>query len=137
MLAGFYHKLTEAGVEPELYFQEEGGKVQASAEALRRIFSNLIQNALRYGSGRLVIRQEGKPFILSIRWNIRRNWIRKGCFSVFTGRILPGIREGAGLGLASVKGLMEKMGGSVSASVHEGAWWLPFIFCDGCVYPLG
>lgn len=120
MLAGFYHKLTEAGVEPELYFQEEGGKVQASAEALRRIFSNLIQNALRYGSGRLVIRQEGKAIYFANPVEHPEELDTERLFQRFYRADPSRHTGGAGLGLASVKGLMEKMGGSVSAAVHEG-----------------
>lgn len=120
VLAGFYHKLTEAGVEPELYFQEEGGKVQASAEALRRIFSNLIQNALRYGSGRLVIRQEGNAIYFANPVEHPEELDTERLFQRFYRADPSRHTGGAGLGLASVKGLMEKMGGSVSAAVHEG-----------------
>lgn len=104
MLAGFYHKLTEAGVEPELYFQEEGGKVQASAEALRRIFSNLIQNALRYGSGRLVIRQEGNAIYFTNPVEHPEELDTERLFQRFYRADPSRHTGGAGLGLASVKG---------------------------------
>lgn len=119
VLAGFYHKLTDVGVEPDLDFPEEGGAVLASEEALRRIFSNLVQNAIRYGSGRLEIRQEGKEISFTNPVEHPEELDPERLFRRFYRADPSRHSGGAGLGLASVKNLMEKMGGSVRASVQE------------------
>lgn len=135
VLAGFYTRLTESGVEPQLHFARmqgaRGTAVYASEEALKRIFSNLIQNAARYGSGCLEIGQEGN----CIRFS---NPVERGqepeadrLFERFYRADGSRHTPGAGLGLASVKGLMEKMGGSVSAQAEAGRLTIWLWFREG------
>lgn len=123
VMAGFYDSLTQAGIEPVLEFAQmegEEGLVYASGDALRRIFSNLLQNALRYGGDRLRIFQDGSRIGFC-------NPVREG-EAIDTERIFDrfyradGARSttGTGLGLASVKGLMQKMGGDAAATLAEG-----------------
>lgn len=123
VMAGFYDSLTQAGIEPVLEFAQmegEGALVYASSDALRRIFSNLLQNALRYGGDRLRIYQSGPKICFC-------NPVREG-ETLDTERIFDrfyradGARSitGTGLGLASVKGLMQKMGGDASAALARG-----------------
>ena len=116
-LAEFYPQLEAAGVEPELRFDREDMAVWASPEALGRVYRNLIANALRHGGGGLTV--SGRDGVI--------------CFS---NQLLPGSRPdparlfdrfyqsspartrgGAGLGLAIVRELMERMGGQASAQI--------------------
>ncbi len=116
-LAEFYPQLEAAGVEPELRFDREDVTVWASQPALGRVYRNLIANALRHGGGGLTV--SGRDGVI--------------CFS---NQLLPGSRPdparlfdrfyqsspartrgGAGLGLAIVRELMERMGGQASAQI--------------------
>lgn len=140
VLAGFYTRLVESGVEPELHFVQMADEkqtdalgivVHASEDAMKRIFSNLIQNALRYGSGRLEIGQAGSRLWFS-------NPVAQGqepdadrIFDRFYRADRARHTAGAGLGLSSVKGLMEKMGGSVSAQVEDGQLTVWLLFREG------
>ena len=47
------------GWEPRVDFEDEGLLAEADAEALARIFENLVANALRHGSGPLAVEQHG------------------------------------------------------------------------------
>ncbi len=116
-LAEFYPQLEAAGVEPALRFDREDVTVWASQPALGRVYRNLIANALRHGGGGLTV--SGRDGVI--------------CFS---NQLLPGSRPdparlfdrfyqsspartrgGAGLGLAIVRELMERMGGQASAQI--------------------
>ncbi len=57
-LLGFYTKFEEQNIEPEVRFESDGFRVLADEDALRRIFLNLLQNALIHGAGNLVITQQ-------------------------------------------------------------------------------
>ena len=120
VLAGFYYRLTAAGVEPAVEFGEEERGVWGSEEALRRIFSNLLQNALRYGSGRLEIKRQGNRITFTNPVKQPETLDADRLFDRFYRSDAARHTGGAGLGLASVKGLMEKMGGSAAAAVEAG-----------------
>lgn len=120
VLAGFYYKLTAAGMEPVVEFEEEERGIWGSQEALRRIFSNLLQNALRYGSGMLEIKRNKNKITFANCVRDPENLEADRLFDRFYRSDAARHAGGAGLGLASVKGLMEKMGGSAAASVKEG-----------------
>lgn len=59
-LVGMYLQFEEKGISPEVRFDSEGFRVDADEEYLRRIFHNLIRNALLHGTGNLVITQQEK-----------------------------------------------------------------------------
>ena len=56
-LLSLYTKFERLNMEPEVRFESEGFRVLADEDALRRIFLNLLQNALIHGAGNLVITQ--------------------------------------------------------------------------------
>lgn len=58
-LAVFYEKFQESKREPCLKFEDEAFTAMADAPTLRRIFRNLISNALTHGTGNLFIVQKG------------------------------------------------------------------------------
>lgn len=61
VLAGAYPHLAARGWEPEVRFADEGACVLADAEALERVFSNLVANALRHGASAPAISQRTVP----------------------------------------------------------------------------
>ena len=61
-LLGFYAQFQEAGCAPEVLFEQEDFQLLGEEETLRRIFQNLIQNALLHGSGGLrILQHSGMP----------------------------------------------------------------------------
>ena len=114
-LVGLYHRFEEKGVSPQVDFAQEGFRVRADEECLRRIFHNLIQNALQHGSGGIVIRQEEDKLIFE---NIVPETSRPDPEHIFDRfyKADSARRKGSsGLGLFIVKELAERMGGSVHA----------------------
>lgn len=120
-LLGFYRQFEERGISPEVQFESECIWFLADEEALRRIFHNLIQNALLHGGGGIIIRQKDCCLIFE-------NPIAEGSrpdpeqiFERFYKADQARRKGSSGLGLFIVKELAERMGGSVRAQL-EGAW---------------
>ena len=59
VLVGQFPAFERRGWEPRVDFEDEGLLAEADAEALARIFENLVANALRHGSGPLAVEQRG------------------------------------------------------------------------------
>lgn len=119
-LADFYDRLEEAGMEPRLSFPNEAWCVVADEDSLRRIFGNLIKNAIEHGLSPLVIEQKENKIIF-------RNHLKAGdspeidrLFDRFYKADPSRHDRSSGLGLFIVRQLMEKMGGSAHASLEEG-----------------
>lgn len=66
-LASLYPQFKERAWEPDLDLEDEGLSVISNAEALGRIFRNLIVNALRYGSAPPRIARKGREMWFSNR----------------------------------------------------------------------
>ena len=118
-LLGFYTRLEEMGCEPQVMFESEAFQVRADEDALRRVFQNLIQNALVHGEGGLSIIQKENALIFEnlLAPDSRPEPAR--IFDRFYKRD-PARRKGSsGLGLFIVKDLMERMGGSAAAQVED------------------
>ncbi len=116
-LAEFYPQLEAAGIVPELLFDRNEMKVCASAEALGRIYRNLIANALRHSGGNLTVSGQDREICFS---NVLLPGPRPDAEHLFD-RFYQGspsrANGGAGLGLSIVRELMERMGGQVSAQI--------------------
>ncbi len=112
-----YAKFQEAGTAPVVRFESESFRVMADEEALRRVFLNLITNALIHGAGGISIVQTGNRIAFE-------NPIPDGnppnpeqLFDRFY-KSDPARRKGSsGLGLFIVRELMRKMGGEAQASL--------------------
>ena len=59
VLVGQFPAVERRGWEPRVDFEDEALSVDADAEALARIFENLLANALRHGAAAPVIEQRG------------------------------------------------------------------------------
>lgn len=66
-LLGFHAQFERAGYAPEVLFEKEDYRILGEEEALRRIFQNLIQNALLHGSGGLrILQRDGIPDLSAV-----------------------------------------------------------------------
>lgn len=118
-LVGMYRQFEEKGVSPQVDFEEEGFCIQADEECLRRIFHNLIQNALLHGSGGVVIRQRGGTLVFENAVPETGRPDPEHIFERFYKADQARRKGSSGLGLFIVKELTERMGGSVRANMTD------------------
>lgn len=118
-LAGFFEIFQAQGTEPQIDFPQESLRVRASPEALRRIFRNLTANALHHGCGGLAVTQRENRITFSNRVPDPAALRPEHLFDRFYRADKARHGAGAGLGLAIVRQLMEKLGGTAQA-VLEG-----------------
>lgn len=139
-LIGLYWQFEEKGIVPEILFESESICVWADEESLRRIFHNLIQNALLHGIGGIKIYQKNVPsekndtsskssdtlsqnqLIYLIFENTVSETSKPDTTQIFEQfyKADSARRKGSsGLGLFIVKELMEKMNGGVRAELKK------------------
>lgn len=119
-LAALYPKLQQAGVEPQLHFEEETSRCRANAEALSRVLRNLVLNAVQHGAGDLVIRQQENELLFCNRVAHPETLDPARMFDRFW-RADPARGQnvgGAGLGLSIVRQLVQRMDGRVEARLQ-------------------
>lgn len=122
VLVSFYPQFTARGWEPRIDCADEDARVLADASSLARALANLVNNALRYGSGAPGISVRGRGS--EIRVTMSNPVERPGdidaarLFDRFYKSDAARTGEGSGLGLAIVARLVEAMGGTVSARVE-------------------
>lgn len=119
-LLGLYARFEEKNVSPEVEFESEGFLVLADEEALRRIFLNLIQNALIHGGGGISITQKGSALVFENPLSEDSHPDTELMFDRFYKADSARRKGSSGLGLFIVRELTEKMGGEVKAEVDEG-----------------
>ncbi|NGM16425.1 sensor histidine kinase [Eggerthellaceae bacterium zg-893] len=104
-----------------LSFEDQSAKILADREALARIFSNVVENALRHGRGDVDIDQRGRELRFSnaidpaVASAIDVGRLFERFYRADPSRTTPG----AGLGLASAKSLADSMGLALAASVES------------------
>lgn len=116
-LVGFYRQFQEKGLAPEVEFKEEGLRALADEEGLRRIFHNLIQNALLHGQGGIAIRQQGSCLVFENSVSETSRPDPEQIFERFYKADAARGKGSSGLGLFIVRELAERMGGSVKAQL--------------------
>lgn len=117
-LVGMYQQFEEKGISPEVRFDSEEFRVQADEECLRRIFHNLIRNALLHGKGNIIITQKEKCLSFENAVSETSRPDPEQIFERFYKADSARRKGSSGLGLFIVRELMEKMNGSVSAELE-------------------
>ena len=115
-IAAFYGVLTNHGIQPEIHITENRIERQLNRESLGRVFSNILNNALKYSDGDLEIFLHDDGEIIFSNTASRLNEVQVGkLFDRFF--TVEAARNANGLGLAISKTLIEQMGGSISAEL--------------------
>lgn len=118
-LAGFYGALSARGITPELQMPEEKVVRRLDAAALRRIFDNILSNAVKYSSGDLAVSlmPDGAVTFSNSAPSLSRMQAERLFDRFYT---VETARSSTGLGLSIAKLLTEKMGGTITAEYESG-----------------
>ena len=118
-LAGFYGALSARGITPELQMPEEKVARRLDAAALRRIFDNIISNAVKYSNGDLAVSlmPDGAVTFSNSAPSLSRVQAERLFDRFYT---VETARSSTGLGLSIAKLLTEKMGGTITAEYENG-----------------
>lgn len=118
-LAGFYGALSARGITPEIRIPEAAVVRKLDAAALRRIFDNILSNAVKYSDGDLTIRlrPDGSVTFSNRASSLSRVQAERLFDRFYT---VETARNSTGLGLSIAKLLTEKMGGTITAEYESG-----------------
>ncbi len=117
-VAGLYTAMKEKGITPEISIPDKRIDVRVNKVALSRALNNVINNAVKYSDGDLHITLAPDGVITCQNRAPQLSEVAVGrlfdrFFTVNNGQ------GGTGLGLAIAKILIEQMGGSIAATLHE------------------
>lgn len=117
-IAAYYAALTSRGIAPQIHLSGKRLEAALNREALGRVLSNILSNALKYSEGDLEI-------VLSDQGTISFSNTVQGLTSVQVGKLFDRFftvevaRNSGGLGLSIAKALTERMGGTIQASLAD------------------
>ena len=118
-LLGFYAALRERSITPEIHMTEQRVTRNLSRAALSRVFSNLLNNAIKYSDGDLEITLTDQGEIIFSNMasglsKVQTELLFDRFYTVETAR------KSTGLGLSIARILVEQMKGSISAEYKDG-----------------
>lgn len=122
--ASYYNDFLNSGIEPNISLEENTKLVISDENAVRRIFSNLIQNMLKYGKKEVSISLKQHNGYVSTVFRNEASDLKEGDVPRLFNRFFTGDRtrtnKSTGLGLAITKQLVEQMGHVISAELIDG-----------------
>ena len=126
-VAGFYGALSVRGITPEIRLPEEKVVRQLDAAALRRIFDNILSNAVKYSDGNLAVSllPDGSVTFSNRAPALSRIQAGRLFDRFFT---VEAARDSTGLGLSIARLLSEKMGGTITAEYKTGRLHVRAVF---------
>lgn len=118
-IAASYTALNERNIIPRIQMPEEKVVRKLDHAALSRVFSNLLNNAIKYSEGDLEItlRETGEIIFTNTARGLNEVEVGKLFDRFFT---VESARKSTGLGLTIARHLIEQMGGSISAEYDNG-----------------
>lgn len=120
-ISEFYEDFIQKGIEPELQITNEMLYIQGDTRALKRIFQNMIRNAVVHGEGNLKISLEEKNKKIYLMFvNITKTIEEKeveNIFDRFYTTDKSRTKKTTGLGLSIAKNFVVQMGGTIEAKL--------------------
>lgn len=117
----FYDELTQKGIVPHIILPSEKIPVMANEEALRRVFQNIIKNAVEHGNQSIAFTliRSGSRAVFTCSNDVEKpeEIDPSMLFNQFYKADTARTHSSTGLGLYISKCLIEKMNGSISATV--------------------
>lgn len=113
-VAAFYIALNERGITPKIQMPEVNIIRTLDRSLLARVFSNLLNNAIKYSDGDLdiTLSETGKITFANTASGLNEIQVGKLFDRFYT---VEAARKSTGLGLAIAKTLVEQMNGTISA----------------------
>ncbi|MPM15968.1 Adaptive-response sensory-kinase SasA [bioreactor metagenome] len=124
LIAAFYGDFTQKGMEVSAHLADNAPAVYADANAVTRVFTNLIGNALKHGNSTVtILLYRDKNRVITSFSNEAPGLKNEDVAHLFdrfytADKMRSG--QNTGLGLAIVKALVEQMGHRVAASLNNG-----------------
>ena len=117
-IAAFYFALKERDITPKIQMPEENVVRVLDQSLLARVFSNLLNNAMKYSSGDLdiTLTETGEITFTNTAASLNEVQVGKLFDRFYT---VEAARKSTGLGLAIAKTLVGQMGGTISAKYEN------------------
>ncbi|MBP5608729.1 MAG: HAMP domain-containing histidine kinase [Lachnospiraceae bacterium] len=128
-IGGFYPALSEKGITPEISLSDKRIERNVNKAALTRVFTNLLNNAVKYSDGDLSVTLTDSGDI------IFKNHA-KGLSAATVGQLFNRFytveagHDSTGIGLSIARTLIERMHGSISASYGEGCLYIKIVLSE-------
>lgn len=128
----FFDELQKKGIEPHIDFTEEYMPVTANGEAVRRSLQNIIKNALEHGQNNISfeLKRVDTHAVFRCRNDVKNteDIDINQVFSRFYKADAARSSTSTGLGLSIAKDLVEKMNGTISASLESNMFMIEIQF---------
>lgn len=118
-IGSFYPVLTKRGIIPQIDITDTRILRNMRRSDLTRVFSNLLNNALKYSDGDLeiMLSDNGEITFTNTAKELSTVEVEQLFDRFYTVEVA---RNSTGLGLSIARTLMERMGGTITATYHEG-----------------
>lgn len=128
-LAAFYAELKARGISPRIQMPKDNVIRTLDSSLLARVFSNLLNNAIKYSDGDLdiTLSETSKVTFTNTASELNEVLVGKLFDRFYT---VEGAGNSTGLGLAIVKILVEQMNGKISAEYTENKLHICIFFRD-------
>lgn len=128
-ISSFYPALSERGITPDISITEHRIIRMANREELSRVFSNLMNNAVKYSDGDLTVRltEIGEIIFSNSAAKLSAAQVSQLFDRFYT---VETAHHSTGLGLSIARSLTEQMGGSISAALDNGTLTITMILPD-------
>lgn len=128
-IAAFYTAFNERNITPNIQMPEEKVIKTLDASALSRVFSNLLQNAIKYSDGDLdiTLTKMGEIIFTNRASGLDEVQVGKLFDRFYT---VEAARKSTGLGLAIARTLVEHMSGTISAVYEDHKLRISILFSE-------
>ncbi len=116
---GFYGAFAQNGIDVKVDMTDKKIMRKVDAQALSRVFSNLMNNALKYSAGDLSItlKEPCEIAFSNTAQELTQTQVEKLFDRFYT---VESARKSTGLGLSIARTLVDRMGGTIDAALADG-----------------